>query len=118
MARPGTFLPDRRCQVLLGLVCRKSAAKSFIEPHSKPAVMPLAALAKVEKVYDKCWIAEPVLWTRWKHRGALAYLIGNKEEGPRDPRLRHQNDIKNMEHDRIGQRVYLFSKTFQINPNQ
>lgn len=26
---------------------------------------------EVEKVGDKCWIAEPVLWTRWKHRGSL-----------------------------------------------
>ena len=89
--------------------CRKSAAKSFIEAHSKSSVMPLA---KVEKVYDKCWIAEPVLWTRWKHRGVLAYLVplatkkGTKKKGPKT----QDSDIR--KNDRI-ERAELFSKTFE-----
>lgn len=80
----GNQLVRRICHQAMGilLLAHGDVVFEVEEEPSEPKLYLVASGAldytdsygEVEKVYDKCWIAEPVLWTRWKHRGTLVAI--------------------------------------------
>ena len=77
----GNQLVRRVCHQAMGILLLTNGDVVFEveEEPSEPKLYLVASgsldytdsYGEVEKVVDKCWIAEPVLWTKWKHRGTL-----------------------------------------------